>query len=111
MHHTFNETTINLILTDFCLFDPHLDARYPKVSLSQIRIRTMKFAVFSDPYTIFVFFRSSRNRLEAINYYQLLWFYLIILKNIPKLWMMWIVMWKFIPPKRILYFSTNISIN
>ncbi|CAF1073014.1 unnamed protein product [Rotaria sordida] len=32
MHNTSNETFLNLILTDFCMLDPHMDARFRKTS-------------------------------------------------------------------------------
>ncbi|CAF1256037.1 unnamed protein product [Rotaria sordida] len=35
MHNTSNETFLNLILTDFCMFDPHMDARFRKIISQQ----------------------------------------------------------------------------
>ena len=32
MHHTFDKTLINLILTDCCISDPNINARYRKVN-------------------------------------------------------------------------------
>jgi len=31
MYHTVDKTIVNLMLTDFCIFDPNINARYQKV--------------------------------------------------------------------------------
>lgn len=60
IHHTAQEMSVNLILTDFCLFDPNIEARYPKVK---------EYQTFFDSFYFPFLFRLSHSRLAVMNYY------------------------------------------